>query len=415
LRIGLATALLETGVLDEAERHLGFAERLQPDSSNIQLALAKLHQQRGEKDKAEAALRAAMRMQPGRTRAPTHLARLLGARLPDADVLDLERSIADPKCPDDMRAGFHFALASVLDSRGDYHGAAVHASSAHAISSKLDARRNPYSADTHRRFIDDQIERFGVERLQQFAGAGLTSDRPVFVFGLPRSGTTLVEQILASHPRVHGAGELHLGFQSYQAISDGPSGVDAVLRQGERHLQGLDARVPQSSKATTERVVDKMPANYLYLGVLAALFPRATFIHCRRDLRDVAVSCWLTEFQWLDWTHHFRDIAMRFEDYLRIMDHWRKVLPGLGVAVHEVAYEEFVADLETSARGLVEACRLPWDPECLEFHRNRRPVRTASAQQVSQPIYRHAAGRWKNYEHELAALFDLLPKANEMR
>jgi hypothetical protein len=155
-----------------------------------------------------------------------------------------------------------------------------------------------------------------------------------------------------------------------------------------------------------ERIVDKMPDNYLYLGLIAAMFPNAVLVHCRRDLRDVAVSCWLTNFRSIPWANDPDHIATRFAQYRRIMDHWRAVLP---VAIHEVDYEESVRDLEGVARRLIAACGLEWEPRCLEFHRLRRPVRTASVTQVRQPIYTQSVARWRNYEPALADLFARLP------
>jgi hypothetical protein len=148
-----------------------------------------------------------------------------------------------------------------------------------------------------------------------------------------------------------------------------------------------------------------MPDNYLYLGLLAALFPRARFIHCRRDLRDVAVSCWMTDFEQIRWACDPEHIASRFRTYRRLMEHWRRVLP---VPVLEVDYEETVADLQGVARRLVAWCGLEWEPACLAFHEGRRPVRTASVTQVRQPIYTRAVARWKQYEQALASLLTRL-------
>ena len=243
------------------------------------------------------------------------------------------------------------------------------------------------------------------------AGTGSESRRPVFVFGLPRSGTTLIEQVLASHSRIHGAGELRLVRQSFEAIPArlGPLRAAAGLRAASRCRRPCSAW-PSSISASlhaidggqAERIVDKMPDNYMYLGLLAALFPQAVFIHCRRDLRDVAVSCWMTDFRSIRWANDPEHIASRFRQYRRLMDHWRAVLP---VPVHEVDYEETVTDLEGVARRLVAACGLEWEPACLEFHRTQRPIRTASVAQVRQPIYRRSVPRWKNYESALAELF----------
>ncbi len=233
----------------------------------------------------------------------------------------------------------------------------------------------------------------------------------MFIVGLPRSGTTLLEQILASHPRVHGAGEIPLARQSFDEIpgllgrTDEPKNCvpdltsELVGELARRH----DSRLREFDGGRADRVVTKMPENYYYLGLIALMFPRAVVIHCRRDLRDVAVSCWLTNFSEIRWANHFDHIASRFKGYRRLMEHWNSALP---TTVHEVDYEETVDDLEGVARRLVDACGLEWDPDCLEFHRTRRPIRTASLTQVRQPIYRRSVGRWKSYEHELAELFE---------
>jgi hypothetical protein len=144
-----------------------------------------------------------------------------------------------------------------------------------------------------------------------------------------------------------------------------------------------------------------MPDNYLQLGFLATLFPKARFIHCRRDVRDVAVSCWMTDFNKIDWSNDVDHIAGRFRDYERLMEHWRRVLPA---RILDIDYESTVTDLEETARRLVDWCGLDWEPQCLAFHARRDPVRTASAIQVRQPIYQHAVARWKLYEDSLAPL-----------
>jgi hypothetical protein len=246
------------------------------------------------------------------------------------------------------------------------------------------------------------------EFFERAGGFGLETERPIFIVGLPRSGTTLTEQILANHSQVFGAGELalaHEGFRSLPERMDRDASALECLGQldqetarllAERHLDRL-----HELHAQAPRVVDKMPDNYLYLGLLAALFPKATFIHCRRDLRDVAVSCWMTHFRQVRWACDLEHIASRFRAYEGLMEHWRRVLP---VPVLEVDYEETVADLEGVARRLVAWCGLEWEPACLSYHEGRRPVRTASVMQVRQPIYTHAVARWKHYEQALEPL-----------
>ena len=179
--------------------------------------------------------------------------------------------------------------------------------------------------------------------------------------------------------------------------------ADSIARLAELHLDRLKQLAPE----TAERVIDKMPDNYMYVGLLAALFPRGMFIHCRRDLRDVALSCWMTDFRSMSWPSQIPHIAARFQQYRRLMDHWSTVLP---VPIVEVDYEQTVDDLEGVARRLVETCGLEWNARCLDFHRNKRPVRTASLVQIRRPVYKSSVGRWKNYESELAELFEALPK-----
>jgi hypothetical protein len=150
------------------------------------------------------------------------------------------------------------------------------------------------------------------------------------------------------------------------------------------------------------RVVDTMPDNYLCLGLIALLFPRATLIYVKRDVRDVAVSCWMTHFRSIRWADDLDSLARRIADHQRLMAHWQAVLPR---PLHEVCYERLVDDFEPEARRLVAACGLEWEPACLEFHQTTRPVRTASVTQVRQPLYRQALARWKHYEPHLGTLF----------
>jgi hypothetical protein len=231
---------------------------------------------------------------------------------------------------------------------------------------------------------------------------------------MPRSGTSLIEQILASHSQFHGAGELQLAQHAFEAIPElmnrtevpldcvadlSPTAVDQLALWHEEELAKVDG-----GKAA--RIIDKMPENYLYLGLLATLFPRSVFIHCRRDPRDVATSCWLTGFRSVRWASDTHHIASRFQQYHRLMAHWRTVLPA---SIHEVEYEEAVADTESVARRLLATCDMSWEPACLDFHTTQRPVRTASSTQVRQPVYSSSVGRWKHYQRELSDLFDALP------
>jgi tetratricopeptide (TPR) repeat protein len=416
--LGLACGLQERGCLDEAREHYRIALRLQPNLARAQVGLGHLHEMMGERVEAEAAYRDALRLVPNDALALACLAKLLGGKLPEADRAAVEQCLADPSLVPEIRAHLLFGLAHVLDAREDFAGAAETSRRANAAMSAARRGRREYDSAAHAAFVANVLRVFGKDFFARVAGMGLPTERPVFVFGLPRSGTTLIEQVLASHSRVHGAGELLASVETFERLPAvlgraGPP-VDCVRRLDAASIRRLGGEYLERLKAPegvgAERLIDKMPENYLYLGYLAALFPRATFIHCRRDLRDTAVSCWLTDFSSIPWANEIDDIAERFRQYRRLMAHWEGILP---VRIHAVDYEEAVADLEGVARRLIAACGLEWEPACLEYYRTRRPVLTASLHQVRRPVYRHSVGRWKHYADHLADLLAALPREDE--
>jgi Sulfotransferase family len=364
---------------------------------------------------AEARFRKALELHPGHTVALSRLATLLRGNLPDPDLQILRRRLEDRTLDDPRRSSLLFGLAYVLDDRGLYHEASECLARANALAlADLKRRHHAFQPAEHERFISKMIATMQPGYFARYQGAGLDTRRPVFVFGLPRSGTTLVEQILSSHSQVFGAGELRLGrrgFDSMPRFLNRPGSPVDCLRELDRESVGrVAARHEECLNAlgsSAERIVDKMPDNYMYLGWLATLFPAATFIHCRRDLRDIAVSCWINSFRGITWANDPAHIAARFGEYERIMAHWRTSLPA---PIHEVDYENTVDDVEQVARRLVAACGLEWEPACLDFHLNPRPVRTASVTQVRQPVYKKSVARWRNYEQSLARLFEALPE-----
>ena len=353
---------------------------------------------------AEASFRQALQLQPDYALPHVRLATILRGKLPDADLAALEKRLADPDLAPRFRCRLLFALGHVLDGRGDYDRAAECLREANQLANAAAKGWRKYDPADHEQFVDRVLQAFTPAFFQRLGGKGLATHRPVFVFGLPRSGTTLIEQVLSGNSRVFGAGELRLGRQSFEqvpaalglaraprdCIADMNENVIQVIAR--RHLERLE----RLDHGKAERVVDKMPDNYLYVGFLALLFPHAVFIHCRRDLRNIAVSCWMTDFRSLRWTNDIDHIAARFRQYRRMMDHWQTVLP---VPIHHVDYEETVSNLEGVARRLTAACGLEWEPGCLDFHLLQRPVRTASVGQVRQPIYKSSVARWKNYRN----------------
>ena len=406
VHVNLGIAFKDQGKLDEAVVCYRHALELKPDFAEAHGNLGSALEEIGDLQGAEDSFLAALRHNSRSAFAHHKLAELLGGKLSENDLAAQRRLLEEMELPDAQRLLLHFGLAHVLDSRGEYAEAAEHLARGNAMQlSEWRKRGQEYDPKEYELLVSRMIAVCTPDFFERVRGFGLESEVPVFVVGLPRSGTTLIEQILASHSQVFGAGEIKLVHDTMAAL--GGQGADIIegLRQlnhetarrfASRHLERLHALNPAAL-----RIVDKMPENYLYLGLLASLFPRAKLIHCRRDLRDVAVSCWMTHFQEIRWANDQQHIASRFHEYQRMMEHWWKVLP---VPLLEVEYEETVADLETVARRLVAWCGLAWEPSCLEFQQAKRPVRTASAVQVRQPVYTTSVGRWQHYQHALAPL-----------
>jgi tetratricopeptide (TPR) repeat protein len=398
---------------EDAARSFREAIRLNPDLVGAHESLGVLLTEMGDLEGAERSLREVLCRPGDHTRSLMVLTNIYRAQLPEADFAAIRKLLADPALPESLRADLHYASAQVEDARGDYPRAAENLRRANAIKHAQNRRAGrSYRPEDHEEFIEQMMAICSAEFFERVEGFGLPTTRPVFIFGLPRSGTSLTEQILASHSCVHGLGETEFARMSFESLSTtirspsktleclGDLDRDTTLWVAREHLAGLDA-----IDRETRYLVDKMTDNYLYLGFLATLFPQARFIHCRRDLRDLAVSCWATNFWYLDWPNNLDHIASRFTMHEHLMAHWESVLP---VPILHLDYEQTVNDLETTARTLVDWCGLDWEPACLDFHKSKRVVRTASVTQVRKPIYRRSVERWRNYETELGPLFERL-------
>ncbi|MGA2069087.1 MAG: tetratricopeptide repeat protein [Thermoguttaceae bacterium] len=427
----LGLALKEVGRLAEAVGCYQRALQLNPDFAEAHTGLGDALTSLGKLDEAIDCHRRAVAccrrvLQTGPRPARLHdvlgkafgqLAIILGKRLPEDDLTAMRQLLSEPNFRGAGRIALQLGLAQALDAKGGYDEAAEHLRQANALrSADLRARNREYRPAVERAFVDAVIATFTPQLFARANGFGLQTDLPVFIFGLPRSGTTLAEQILASHSQVFGAGELPYCEETLNLLPKAMVRNDTPLEclrdldrktagyLAERHvdrLQALDERAL--------RIVDKMPDNYHRLGLISILFPQARLIHCRRDLRDVALSCWMTNFASLAWAWNPDHIAFHFEAYRRLMDHWQKVLP---LPLLDVDYEEMVQDMEGVARRIVKWCGLEWEPGCLKFHQTQRPVRTASAVQVRRPIYQTSVGRWKNYEKSMSELFSRLQRSN---
>jgi tetratricopeptide (TPR) repeat protein len=308
------------------------------------------------------------------------------------------------------RLQLDFALGKVYADLEDYDRSFAHLIEANA------AKRAMVSYDEASTLsLFNRIEAvFGSELISGKSGDGDPSLAPIFVIGMPRSGTTLVEQIVASHRKAHGAGEL----QTLNDVILAVSGADAKTAPFPEFVQTLDpsglrrigadyiARLRELAPRG-ERVTDKMPSNYYFAGLIHLALPNAKIIHCRRDPVDICVSCFSKLFSAeQNHTYDMGELGRYYRRYEQLMEHWRRVLPAGRIL--DVQYEAVVADLEGEARRIIDYCGLDWDARCLSFHETKRRIRTASATQVRQSIYRRAVGRWRAYEKHLGPLLEAL-------
>jgi tetratricopeptide (TPR) repeat protein len=410
----LGNVLQTLGQLVEAESCFRRSIQLSPMVAAGYACLGAIQEHIGDTEQSLVSYREALRLDPRHAGVLAKLATRFKDRLPADDQAAIEGLLASPGLVTDQRLPLLFGLAHVFDARGEFDRAAELTIQANAgQQAEFEANGLGYNATTRANDVQQIMEAFTPDFFERVKEWGLPTERPVFVVGMPRSGTSLVEQILASHSQVFGAGELRLAAHHFKAMVDGSGPVRSLRdcldrldrprleRLARTYLDGLEA-----FNRSSDRIIDKMPENTLFLGLMAALFPNARVIHCRRNARDTALSCWMTHFGQLRWSCVPDFIAARILESARIMDHWRNVLP---IPIFDIDYEDLVDNLEARSRSLIAACGLDWELACLDFHKTRRHVRTASVRQVRQPIYRNSIGRWTNYERSLAFLFEKLP------
>jgi hypothetical protein len=250
------------------------------------------------------------------------------------------------------------------------------------------------------------IDLYTPEYFARHAALGVADETPVFVLGMPRSGTTLVEQIVSSHPLVGAAGEREYWVRSGRAWDEsGADGLtEAVIhRLADDYLAELRRVAPDAA-----RITDKLPYNFLWIGLIHLALPNARIIHCRRHPVDTCLSIYFAHFaRRASFGSDRGDLVCEYRQYQRLMAHWRAVLPS--DRFMEVDYETLVADQEAGTRRLIEFCGLKWDDACLRPEGNRRVVMTASSWQARQPVYRSSVARWRRYEPWLGELRELLP------
>jgi tetratricopeptide (TPR) repeat protein len=300
------------------------------------------------------------------------------------------------------RTTLHFGLGKVYLDLGDSAQAFRH----YNEGNRLKRATFAYDADENDRWMAEIARVFSPALMKAKADSGARSDMPIFVVGMPRSGTTLVEQILASHPMVHGAGELRK-LQTLGDDADFPAGFQALPPERLKAMGEAYLAYVAPMAAGRRHVVDKMPANFALAGMIRLILPDARIIHCRRDPVDTCLSCYTKLFAGQqDFAYNLTELGRFHRAYQGLTAHWREILPASHFL--EVDYEAVVADVEAQARRMLDFLGLPWDESVLRFHETERPVRTASSNQVRQPIYRSSAGRWRKHAAELEPLLAAL-------
>ena len=403
--------------LGEHERAIGLYQELlrgTPADADVHLSIAHAQKTLGQRDEAIASYRRAAASRPGFGDAYWSLANLKTYRF-TADELERLRALqADPAIGAVDRFHLCFALGKALEDQGSFAESFRYYELGNALK-RAESRYHPEIIENNTR---QQIEVCTPVFFAERRSSGVPNPDPIFIIGLPRSGSTLLEQILASHSQVEGTQELPNIQQIVATLRGRDPDLDnprypriltelsaAELRQlGERYLEGT--RVYRTDKPF---FIDKMPNNFRHLGLIHLMLPRARIIDARRE----PIACCFSNLKQLfargqEFTYSIDDIARYYRTYLELMRHWHRVLPGW---VLRVQHEEVVGDLEGNVRRILDFCGLEFEPQCIEFHKTVRSVRTASSEQVRQPIYREGLEQWKNFQPWLAPLVDALGDA----
>ena len=334
--------------------------------------------------------------------------------VPSAQQLEiLERKFNQliNNCPDHKNLiTIGFTLGRFQEQRGDYASAFEY----FHYANRLKTRLHRFDKAQHDAQIEDIISTFDFRFYQHRKEWGIESMLPVFIVGMPRSGTTLVEQILSAHPSIHGAGELQFMLDLVESLKNTlptpakshASRFKNLEQQQIRDLSQQYVRDLQALQPEAMRILDKLPGNYLRLGIIFLLFPKARIIHCKRDPMDTCWSCYQQNFdRGLYFTNDLENMGHAYRGYLKLMAHWQELFPD---RIIEIQYEDLVEDPDTQSRRLLQHCGLDWHAEILNFTEQKRPVSTASLWQVRQPLYKTSVGRWKTYRQYLDPLQKIL-------
>lgn len=407
---------MEQSFPEKARTAYDQALAINPLLLSAHLGKGHLLMERGDMAAAEASFNTALSLNPDGLSARLSLTQVRKTKPGDANLRALEKQAEQLAGMSETKAlSLHFSLGKSYDDIKEHERAFPH----FLEGCRLKRKRIQYNADDNTKACANIQNYFTAETIESLRGEGETSDLPIFVLGMPRSGTTLTEQILASHPDVYGAGELpDLLYLAAHPKSEPTEGFPLSMRgltpddlaaMGARYVAGLRERAPASRCIT-----DKMPANFFCVGLIHLMLPNARIVHVNRNPVDTCLSGFTRLFNKSQYhSYDLAEIGRYYRNYADLMDHWRAVLPQ--GAFLDVQYEDMVADNEGQARRLLDYCNLEWNDACLDFHKTERNVRTASVTQVRQPIYSSSVERWRKYEQFLGPLLkelgDLVPKS----
>ncbi|MDA8169885.1 MAG: tetratricopeptide repeat protein [Nitrospiraceae bacterium] len=400
----LGFSLRELLKLDEALDAHRRAAVLKPEFAAAYNNMGGIYQQQGKFDEAMTAHRKALAADGNFAAAYLCMTACKKFTAGDEELLETIRKLLDREgIRDEEVADIRFALGKIYDDLGRHEEAFA----SYHEANRIENRKYEFNREKHEGYISRIIETFTPEFFEQRRDLGSDADLPLMVLGMIRSGTTLVEQIIASHPRVHGAGELVFweDMEKKHPNEDVPAMTAEVARSiAEQNIDYL-----RTFSKTAWHITDKMPGNYQRIGLIHTVFPKAKIIHLRRNPVDTCLSIYFHKFAgYHPYGYDLDNLVFYYRQYQRVMEHWRNVLPP--DVFHEVTYEELIKDQEEESRKLIAFCGLPWDEKCLRFHRTERPVKTSSNWQVRQPIYKSSMARWKKYEPFLGPLAELLPE-----
>lgn len=412
----LGVAYKSRGQLDTALACYQKALEGDPQLAVAHNNLGSAYRDLGRFDEAIASFRRAIDLDPGLAEAHRQLADMKTFTSQDKDVEALIRNYQQPDVRADQKMLYAFALAKAMEDLQDYDAAFGYLQSGN----RLKRQSLDFSIAVERQRFENLKALFSKDLFDHNTTPGATDPAPIFIVGMPRSGTTLVEQILSSHRNVYGAGELNalrqavsdgLGTLTHALLQGQGPGIDPArfVKTGDRYLELLQAarELQGNSDPDVRHVTDKMPDNFRLIGLIRLILPNARVIHCTRDPMATCLSIYKRLFavEGLQFSYDLGELGHYYNLYRDLMAHWRSALPGF---IYDVSYEDLVADQETCTRALVSRCGLDWDPNCLRFEKSARPVQTASATQVRKPIYTRSLALWQKYEAHLKPLKDAL-------